>query len=166
MPANLFFVFKQILCRLHGDGINLDLDNRERWQLVMYDVNEKYPNSINMRFDWDGRYPTSPEVDNFLHSVKWTGCATESALLDSIYELWNDGCSGMNHSLIDFVVEEFTKDNTKPRKPPTSRWRPVMERLVGLLSEIPSVWDDRYRDRKNEALAEARKLLEENNDST
>jgi len=163
MPANLFFVFKHILCKLHGEGINLDLDNRERWQLVMFDLDKKYPDSINMHFDWDGPYPTSPQVDNFLHSVKWTKCATESALIDSIYELWNDGYAGMNHSLIDFAVDEFTKGNTKPVRVPESRWRPVMERLVKAAGRLYSVSfaSAEYNRPMGDALTEARNLLKD-----
>lgn len=70
---------KQLIAALSGyDKVIIPFENAEPWHMLFYNL-KKDPNFKENRpkffesliFDWDGPYPKSKQLEDFLHSLHW-----------------------------------------------------------------------------------------------
>jgi len=69
---------KQLAVRLQDAGIVMTFKDDKPWHMVFYRLHEelksKAPTFLqSMQFDWDGPYPRSQDVSDFLQGLHWTG---------------------------------------------------------------------------------------------
>ena len=79
MEITLGDFVKYLVLLLQNSNVVLPFKNQESWHKLFYRV--KKENHIsgkpsffkNLQFDWDGAYPKSPELYDFLCILCWTG---------------------------------------------------------------------------------------------
>jgi hypothetical protein len=69
---------KQLAVRMQDADIQLSLKDDKPWHLLFYRLRREFKSQGNtflrsMQFDWDGPYPKSQDVSDFLQGLHWTG---------------------------------------------------------------------------------------------
>ncbi len=70
---------EQLAALLQKQQIPMPFENESPWHELFYDlktmVQEGKPAFLStLRFDWDGPYPKSQELSEFLHALHWNAC--------------------------------------------------------------------------------------------
>ncbi len=92
---------KQLAAQLQTQHVTMPFRNEEPWHLLFYqlaktkDVPGKPEFFERLRFDWDGPYPKSQELSDFLQALHWTASVSASNphyevinLPDDVADLW------------------------------------------------------------------------------
>ncbi len=92
---------KQLTVRIHDSKVPMPFKDEEPWHLLFYRFRqENAPGKPafleRLRFDWDGRYPRSQELSDYIHALHFTGCVgasnpsyEEISLNPKLGELWS-----------------------------------------------------------------------------
>ena len=99
----------------------LPLKNEKPWHVLFYELKKanlgaRKPKFLNeLRFDWDGPYPKSQDVSDFLHALHWNASVsaanpqfTTISLSPEVAELWKK-----LHSELDSEARSMV-DNAMP----------------------------------------------------
>ncbi len=74
---------KQLTVRIKKANLPMPFKDEAPWHLLFYKLKqEKLAGTPvfleTMRFDWDGSYPRSQELSNYIHALHFTGCVAAS----------------------------------------------------------------------------------------
>lgn len=104
---------KELVALLHEKKVRMPFENEKPWHELFYELkyNEKAPDFINcLRFDWDGPYPHSRELSDFLHALHWNVSVSannpsfdEISLSEEVANLWQKRISELGPSDLDFL---------------------------------------------------------------
>ncbi|MFA5323657.1 MAG: hypothetical protein WC373_13375 [Smithella sp.] len=107
---------KELFAKLHYEKIAIPFENERPLHELFYELkNEtKRPAFFNkLRFDWDGRYPRSRELSEFLHAIHWNASGSvnnpsfeEISLLDKMAEMWNKQIEESELEFLKLAVEK------------------------------------------------------------
>ena len=69
---------KQLAVRMQDAGIDMSFKDDKPWHMLLYKLRGEFKSRGNtflqsMQFDWDGPYPKSQDVSDFLQGLHWTG---------------------------------------------------------------------------------------------
>jgi hypothetical protein len=69
---------KQLAVRMQDEGIEMSFKDDKPWHMLFYKLRGEFKSWGNtflqsMQFDWDGPYPKSQDVSDFLQGLHWTG---------------------------------------------------------------------------------------------
>jgi hypothetical protein len=69
---------KQLAVRMREADMVMTLKDEKPWHMLFYRLREEYKSEDatflqSMQFDWDGPYPKSQDVSDFLQGLHWTG---------------------------------------------------------------------------------------------
>lgn len=115
---------KQLTVRIHDKRVAMPFKDETRWHLLFYGFKrEQRPGRPtffdHLRFDWDGPYPRSEELSNYIHALHFTGCVAASnpsydeiSLNESLGKLWSSErlegeLSGFMDHAVTVVQERF-----------------------------------------------------------
>jgi len=67
-----------LAARLSQENIQLPLQNETLWHMLLFNLKRETPSDKfcflqDLRFDWDGPYPRSREITEFIQALHWTG---------------------------------------------------------------------------------------------
>jgi len=92
---------KQLTVRIHDKNLPMPFKDEEPWHLLFYKLKQDQVSGKpaffqHLRFDWDGRYPRSQELSEYIHALHFTGCVgasnpsyDEIVLNPKLGELWS-----------------------------------------------------------------------------
>jgi hypothetical protein len=74
---------KLLAALLHQRGVKMPFRNEQPWHLLFYELSKtnipQKPEFLeHLRFDWDGSYPKSQELSEFLQALHWTASVSAS----------------------------------------------------------------------------------------
>jgi hypothetical protein len=74
---------KQLTLRFTKENMVMPLRDERPWHMLFYDLKASSesgkPDFLSeLLFDWDGPYPRSPELAEYLDTLHWTGCLSAS----------------------------------------------------------------------------------------
>jgi hypothetical protein len=75
---------KELAALLHRDNIRMPFRNERPWHELFYELKsmpaspEKPAFFEELGFDWDGPYPKSRELSDFLQALHWNACVSAS----------------------------------------------------------------------------------------
>lgn len=129
MEITLGDFVKYLVLLLQKAGISLPFNNRALFHKLFYLL--KKENGIagkptflkKLWFDWDGSYPKSPELSEFLHALYWIGIVEANCPICDRYwlskdmeKLWQEQFEKLDeiiksylNSVVDIAKEEFKK---------------------------------------------------------
>lgn len=91
---------KQLTVRIHEKRVRMPFKDEARWHELFYSFKrDSHPGRPafldSLSFDWDGPYPRSEELSNYIHALHFTGCVAASnpsydeiSLNESLGKLW------------------------------------------------------------------------------
>jgi hypothetical protein len=103
MPATLTLgqFVKELTALLEERKIAIPFKNERSWHFLFYELKKDRsavgrPSFLDeLQFDWDGPYPKSQELSDFLHSLHWNASVSASnphyetiTLSDEVRDLW------------------------------------------------------------------------------
>lgn len=92
---------KQLAVRMHGSEIAMPFKDERPWHVLIYDLTvselKQKPEFLSkLQFDWDGPYPRSRDLSDYLHGLHFTGCVSAAnpsydqiSLDDDLAKLWS-----------------------------------------------------------------------------
>src|SRR5205823_4805476 len=100
--------------------IEMPLRNERLWQRVFYslkkEVGDKFDVLADLRFDWDGPYPRSKEVAEYVQALHWTGNTSATnpswekmTLDDEVAREWLEELEGMDPDVQELTNVAFEK---------------------------------------------------------
>lgn len=110
---------KQLTLRFTKENMIMPLRDERPWHMLFYDLKASNLASgkpdflAELLFDWDGPYPRSPELAEYLDALHWTGCLSASnpqyekvTVNPKVSQLWSALSIDPDlSSFIDFAVE-------------------------------------------------------------
>ncbi len=115
---------KQLTVRMHNSNVPMPFKDERPWHTLLYRLKRSNiePKPIflsNLQFDWDGPYPRSRDLSDYIHGLHFTGCVSatnpsyeEIELDEQLEKIWssekldNDMMLFMD-KVIDIVKKEF-----------------------------------------------------------
>lgn len=106
---------KFLIVKLQKNGVKLPFRNPELWHSLFYklramDSLEKPSFFDKLRFDWDGPYPKSPELSEFLHGLCMIGAVICDSpqyenyrLPEGLFTLWEQKLEKLDEVTKQFV---------------------------------------------------------------
>lgn len=92
---------KFLAARLQSKNVDIPFQNEKPWHILFYELKKSDDNPgkpeflRSLRFDWDGPYPRSRELSDFLHALHWNSSVSAKnphydtiSLSEDITELW------------------------------------------------------------------------------
>lgn len=72
---------KQLTVRMHNSEVAMPFKDERPWHVVLYklavsDIGPKPEFLKDLQFDWDGPYPRSRDLSDYLHGLHFTGCVS------------------------------------------------------------------------------------------
>lgn len=110
---------KQLTLRFEIQGMTMPLRDERPWHMLFYklkassEVAGKPDFMAELLFDWDGPYPRSSELAEYLDTLHWTGCLSASnpqyekvTVNPKVSQLWSSlSVDPKLSSFIDYAVE-------------------------------------------------------------
>jgi hypothetical protein len=110
---------KKLTLQFDRQSMTMPLRDERPWHMLFYDLknstrSEGKPDFLaELLFDWDGPYPRSPELAEYLDALHWTGCLSASnpqyekvTVNPKVKQLWSALPIDTDLSLfIDYAVE-------------------------------------------------------------
>ena len=123
MPTQLSFgdFVKLLAALLQNKKIRIPFKNEELWHILFYKLTQSArpykPRSLtNVRFDWDGPYPKSQQLSEFIKALHCTASVTASnpyyetiTLPGELENIWMEQfnmLSGDDKDFLNFAAEE------------------------------------------------------------
>jgi len=101
MPPTLGQFVKELTALLEDKRIPIPFKNERSWHFLFYELKKEKgspgrPSFLDeLQFDWDGPFPKSPELSDFLHSLHWNASVSASnphyetiTLSEEVKDLW------------------------------------------------------------------------------
>lgn len=127
---------KQVAASMHRQGVAMPFKNQRPWHFLLYEL-KKAPNAPGrpafldgVVFDWDGPYPKSQELSDFLHALHWNASVSANnphydtiILPGDVADLWSRRFEELDGDTKQFLDEaariaqvEFSRafDDRKP----------------------------------------------------
>lgn len=72
---------KQLTVRMNDSKIEMPFKDEKPWHTLLYElkvsgIKPKPEFLANLQFDWDGPYPRSRDLSDYLHGLHFTGCVS------------------------------------------------------------------------------------------
>ena len=110
---------KQLTLRFTDQGMTMPLRDERPWHMLFYRLKTSgtaagKPDFLaDLLFDWDGPYPRSSELAEYLDTLHWTGCLSASnpqyekvTVNPKVSQLWSSlSVDPKLNSFIDYAVE-------------------------------------------------------------
>ncbi len=110
---------KQLTLRFTNEGMTMPLRDERPWHMLFYKLRASSnapgkPDFLaDLLFDWDGPYPRSSELAEYLDTLHWTGCLSASnpqyekvTVNPKVSQLWSSvQVDPSLSSFIDYAVE-------------------------------------------------------------
>jgi hypothetical protein len=99
---------KQLTVRMNGDQMEMPFKDERPWHSLLYELSiskvEPKPDFLNrLQFDWDGPYPRSRDLSDYIHGLHFTGCVSaanpsyDQITLDpEVAKLWAQEADGLD----------------------------------------------------------------------
>jgi len=113
---------KQLTVRIHNSKVSMPFKEEQPWHLLFYKLKREKMRGKpeffgHLRFDWDGRYPRSRELSEYIHALHFTGCVgasnpsyDEISLNPKLGELWSSQKPEGDLSIfMDYAMKEVEK---------------------------------------------------------
>lgn len=106
---------KLLAALLHKQNVQMPFMNDEPWHLLFYhltksDTPQKPQFFKHIRFDWDGPYPKSQQLSEFLQALHWTASVSASnphyetiSLPDELAAIWFNQFQTLNDETQQFL---------------------------------------------------------------
>lgn len=106
---------KLLAALLHEKDVQMPFRDEEEWHLLFYELAknddlEKPPFFSNIRFDWDGPYPKSQQLSEFLPALHWTASVSANnphyetiSLPNELSKIWLDQIEALNDETKKFL---------------------------------------------------------------
>lgn len=117
---------KQLAVRMADRGLVMVFKDEMPWHLLFYRLKkegtaEGRPRFFDsLRFDWDGPYPKSQELSDFIQALHWTGSVgavnpsyERITLQDDVTKLWSEFGRSLETPTVEFLehaVEMATEE--------------------------------------------------------
>lgn len=115
---------KQLAVRMHNSKVPMPLKDERPWHVLLYELktSEIQPKPVflsNLQFDWDGPYPRSRDLSDYIHGLHFTGCVSAAnpsydaiSLDENLEKVWSsekldDEVSMFMAKAMDIVKREF-----------------------------------------------------------
>lgn len=74
---------KQLTVRIYDAKLPMPFKDEEPWHTLFYKLKQEEAAGkpsffADLGFDWDARYPRSPELSEYIHALHFTGCVAAS----------------------------------------------------------------------------------------
>lgn len=72
---------KELIAMLHSKNTLIPFENERPWHELFYELKCEHEAPLffnKLRFDWDGPYPRSREISDFLHALHWNASVSAS----------------------------------------------------------------------------------------
>lgn len=110
---------KQLTLRFGIQGMTMPLRDERPWHMLFYKLKASSEDAgkpdflAELLFDWDGPYPRSSELAEYLDTLHWTGCLSASnpqyekvTVNPKVSQLWSSlPVDPKLSSFIDYAVE-------------------------------------------------------------
>jgi len=113
---------KQLAALLHKERVDMPFKNQRPWHFLLYELKSVPPVPGKPKFfeelvfDWDGPYPKSQELSDFLHALHWNASVSANnphydtiKLTDDVAELWLRRYEELNQETKDFVTQALKR---------------------------------------------------------
>lgn len=97
---------KHLVASLYHNHVSMPFENERPWHELFYELRRQGEKPVfieKLRFDWDGPYPHSRELSDFLHALHWNASVSannpsfsEISLSDDIASLWTEEASELD----------------------------------------------------------------------
>jgi hypothetical protein len=118
---------KYLVASLHKQKVKIPFENESPWHELFYDLKQnpglerKLSFFQDLWFDWDGPYPKSPELSEFLHALHWNACVSANNPVfdvitlpdDEIANLWLKTVEESGFEEKDFMIAAIEKAKAK-----------------------------------------------------
>lgn len=122
MQITLSDFIKSLVAKLHKGKTVMPFHNERPWHLLFYElkkdttISEKPLFLEQLRFDWDGPYPKSQKVSDFLQALHWNASVSASnphydkiTLSDDVADLWQERFRKLDEKTKNFVDITFKR---------------------------------------------------------
>lgn len=116
---------KQLAVRMHSAKIPMPFKDERPWHVLVYGLaasgmKPKPTFLTKLQFDWDGPYPRSRDLSDYLHGLHFTGCVSaanpsydEITLDEDLAKLWSSLAASkeVNHfmdEVMNIAKKEFS----------------------------------------------------------
>jgi hypothetical protein len=117
---------KQLTALFEKSRIDIPFKNERAWHFLFYEL-KKNRNAIGrpaffdeLEFDWDGPYPKSQELSDFLHSLHWNASVSASnphyetiTLSKEVKNLWLSRYENLDQNSKQFFVSTLERAKTE-----------------------------------------------------
>ncbi len=119
---------KQLAVRMQDANMVMTFKDDRPWHLLFYRLREEFKAQgstflQSMEFDWDGPYPRSQDVSDFLQGLHWTGSVSalnpsyEKIIVpDDVHKIWKTEGGNLGKDDEDLLargLDIFQKESTK-----------------------------------------------------
>jgi hypothetical protein len=114
---------KQLAVRMHNSGLPMPLKDERPWHTLLYQLKaskvEPKPTFLgDLQFDWDGPYPRSRDLADYIHGLHLTGCVSaanpsydEITLDEKLEKVWSsDRLDPAMRQFMDGVMDIAKKE--------------------------------------------------------
>jgi hypothetical protein len=129
-PLTLGEFVKQLAALFSEKELDIPFKNERPWHYLFYELKkdkgaEGRPSFLDdLEFDWDGPYPKSPQLSDFLHSLHWNASVSASNphyetidLSKEVKDLWFKRFNGSDENTrkffalaLDRAKQEFAQE--------------------------------------------------------
>lgn len=127
MASMVLGEFVELLtAKLHEKSVPMPFRNERAWHLLFYKLKE-LPEESNkpiflekLRFDWDGPYPESRELSEFLHALHWNASVSANnphydtiTLPEDVASIWLKRVDELDKGTKEFldIALNYAKDD-------------------------------------------------------
>jgi hypothetical protein len=125
---------KQLTALFEESKIDIPFKNERAWHFLFYEL-KKNKDTIGrpaffdeLEFDWDGPFPKSQELSDFLHSLHWNASVSASnphyetiTLSKEVKNLWLDRHKKLNRNTKRFFVSVMEKAKNEFERQPRAK---------------------------------------------
>lgn len=106
---------KLLAALLHDKCVQMPFRDEDKWHLLFYELAksddlEKPLFFRDIRFDWDGPYPKSQQLSEFLPALHWTASVSANnphyetiTLPNELAKIWLDQIEALNYETQEFL---------------------------------------------------------------
>lgn len=113
---------KQLTVRMREASVTMPFKDEKPWHTLLYDLTvsdiSPKPGFLGqLQFDWDGPYPRSRDLSDYLHGLHFTGCVSagnpsyDQITLDpDVAKIWSQSSSLEVNNFMDKVMSLAQKE--------------------------------------------------------
>lgn len=113
---------KLLAAKLHSESVEMPFENEQPWHLIFYELKKETgikgkPDFFeHLRFDWDGPFPKSQQISDFLQALHWNASVSARnphydriELPEEIATLWLDRVKTLDEDAKEFLDKASSK---------------------------------------------------------